>query len=116
MFICLANKDAETVPTRPEKSELNDAGLGEQKIVFSNKNESFAHVRSTLEKVFPKMKDLDGAFEILRTTSARRFLSAIPIPPLGYTVPVLKDGLRHATAYIRPMQKNLSMESVSKVS
>ena len=63
------------------------------------------------------MKDLDGAFEILRTTSARRFLSAIPIPPLGYTVPVLKDGLGHATtAYIRPMQKNLSMESVSKVS
>ncbi|CAB4005069.1 Hypothetical predicted protein [Paramuricea clavata] len=117
VFICLANKDAETVPTRPEKSELNDAGLGEQKIVFPNKNGSFAHVRSTLEKVFPKMKDLDGAFEILRTTScARRFLSAIPIPPLGYTVPVLKDGLGHATAYIRPMQKNLSMESVSKVS
>ena len=100
MFICLANKDAETVPTRPEKSELNDAGLEEQKIVFSNKNGSFAHVRSTLEKVVPKMKDLDGRFEILKTTSAQRFLSAIPIPPLGYIVPVLKDGLDHATAYI----------------
>jgi hypothetical protein len=46
------------------------------------------------------MKDLDGRFEILRTTSARRFLSAIPIPPLGYTVPVLKDDLDHANAYI----------------
>ena len=64
------------------------------------------------------MKDLDGAFEILGTTSARRILSAIPIPPLGYTVPVLKDGLGHATAYIniKPMQKKLSMESLSKVS
>ena len=105
LFICFANKDVETVPTRPEKSELNDAGLEEQKIVFSNNNGSFAHVRSTLEKVVPKIKNLDGRFEILRTTSARRFLSAIPIPPLGYTFPALKDGLGHATAYIRPIQK-----------
>ena len=34
VFICPANKDAETVPTRPDKSELNDAGLREQRLYF----------------------------------------------------------------------------------
>lgn len=72
MFVFLSEKDHSYVPSRDRKGELKAAGLGEKKIVFSNKNGSFEHVRSTLENQFPKLKDLQGGFEILRAAGARR--------------------------------------------
>lgn len=115
LFVCLSDKDGGTVPSREQKLKLKEAGLGERKIVFADKKGSFAHVKSTLENVFPKLKELDGGFEILRANTDRRFLGVIPIPPMGYTVPELKSDLGHAIAYVRPVQKNLDMEPVAEI-
>ena len=94
VFVCLSENDDNNVPTQDEKRVLQLADLGETKIVFSNKNGAFPHVRSTLEDHFPKLKDVQGAFKILRASGARSILELIPMPPLGYTVPFLKEALR----------------------
>ena len=86
VFVCLSENDDNNVPTEDEKRVL--------KIVFSNKNGAFPHVRSTLEDHFPKLKDVQGAFEILRASGARSILELIRMPSLGYTVPFLKEALR----------------------
>ena len=53
--MCLSDKDQETIPSREEKYRLNNAGLGERKVVFNDKQGSWEHVKSVLEKDFPKV-------------------------------------------------------------
>ena len=55
MFVCLSERDDSYVPQRVEKRALKEAGLGEKKIIFSNKNGQFEHVKGTLEDHFPKL-------------------------------------------------------------
>ena len=114
-FLCLSDKDQETIPSREEKYRLNNVGLGERKVVFNDKRGSWEHVKSVLEKDFPKLKDVNGAFEIVRSSGNRRSLELVAIPPMGYTVPFLKEILGQAIGYIRPFQKNLDLTPVSKV-
>ena len=54
IFICLADSDQRSLPSREEKRVLKAAGLGEKKIVFPDKNGSFEHVKKTLEDYFEK--------------------------------------------------------------
>ena len=105
----------ETIPSTEEKYRLNNVGLGERKVVFNDKRGSWEHVKSVLEKDFPKLKDVNGAFEIVRSSGNRRSLELVAIPPMGYTVPFLKEILGQAIGYIRPLQKNLDLTPVSKV-
>ena len=114
-FLCLSDKDQETIPSREEKYRLNNMGLGERKVVFNDKRGSWEHVKSVLEKDFPKLKGVNGAFEIVRSSGNRRSLELVAIPPMGYTVPFLKEILGQAIGYIRPLQKNLDLTPVSKV-
>jgi hypothetical protein len=114
-FLCLADKDKKSVPSRDEKRVLKAAGLGEKKIVFPDKNGSFDHVKKTLEGYFDELKDVNGVFEILRSGGGRRELDVIPIPPLGYNVPFLRDAVGQAIAYIRPVQSNLSKTALPEV-
>ena len=102
-FMCLSNKDQETIPSREEKYTLNNAGLGEKKVVFSDKRGSSEHVKSVLENDFPKLKDVNGAFEIVKSSSNRRSFDLVSIPPMGYTVPFLKETLCQAIGYTRPV-------------
>ena len=117
MFVCLADKGQDFVPSREQKTLLKEAGLGERRMVFGDKNGAFPHVKSVLEKAFPKLKDVDGGFEILRSrgSGARRSLEVIQMPPLGYTVSTLTEALGQAIGYLRPLQKNLDMNFINKV-
>ncbi|XP_067031279.1 uncharacterized protein [Acropora muricata] len=116
VFVCLSERDDSDVPQRDEKRALKEAGLGEKKIIFNNKNGQFEHVKSTLEDHFPKVKDVQGAFEILRASGARRRLEVIAMPPLGYTVPYLREALGQAIAYLRPVQRCLDMTPITQPS
>ena len=104
-FMCLSDKDQETIPSREEKYRLNNAGLGEKKVVFSDNRGSWEHVKSVLENDFPKLKDVNGAFEIVRSSGNRRSLDLVSIPAMGDTVPFLKETLGQAIGYIRLVQK-----------
>ena len=70
MFVCLSERHDCYVPQRDEKRALKEAGLGEIKIIFSNKNGQFDHMKSALEHHFSKLKDVQGAFQILRASGA----------------------------------------------
>ena len=94
-------------PTCKEKLALAMADLGEKKIAF-NKNGKGCHIHEKLLETFPKLKD-GGGYELLRTEDGRRHLILIPCPLGGYTVDYLKSVLSQAKAYVRPIQKNLSL-------
>ena len=102
------------MPNCSEKACLRDAGLGDQRVVFTNKKGGHDHVKQTLESAYPKIKG-DGGFQIFRSSGPR--LDAIGIPYTGYTVPYLKATLVQAIAYICPLQRGLNMQPmVNKVS
>ena len=115
-FVCVAENDQESIPSMHLKCQLTNAGLGEKKVIFNDKKCLWQHVKSVLEHEYPKLKDIDGAFEILRSSGSRRSLEVIPIPPKGYTVPYLKEALGQAIGYVRPLQKNLDNSPILNVS
>ena len=117
-FFCLAAKDQERVPTRAEKFDLQQCGLGRKKVCFHSKA-TFTDFRRKLEEEYPKLKE-GGGFELMRTghQGSNTVLTTIIPPASGYSVPFLRDssGLGQALAYIRPLQRNLDTTPVFKVS
>ena len=93
---------------------MKDSGLGDQRIVFSNKRGVYEHVKQTIESAYPKIKEA-GGFEILRTGGPSRSLEIVEIPATGYTVEDLKETFGQAIGYIRPLQKHINRDYVVKV-
>ena len=106
-FVCLSKTCDNQTPSCKEKVELTMAGLGEKKVLF-DKNGKWSHINKTLLEAFPKLKD-GGGYEILRTADGRKQLIVVPCPPGGYTITYLKGVLNQAKAYVRPIQKSLSL-------
>ena len=108
LFVCLSRTNDQEVPTTSGKISLSFAGLGEKKVVFQ-KDGKASHVFEKLVEEFPPLAE-GGGFEILRTTenSVRR-LTALPVPPGGYTVAYLKSILGQARGFICPLQKDLCL-------
>lgn len=112
-FFCLANHRQEQVPSRAEKFQLQDAGLGRKTIVFNRRDQAITFVVK-LESIYPKLKD-GGGFELLRSGPSNKDLVVITPPASGYSVPFLREssGLGQAVAYIRPLQKSLNTCTVA---
>ena len=92
---------------------MQRAGLGRHKIIFEDKRGDHVPVRETLEKNFPKLALQNGAFQLLRCLSGGsgvQELSAVPMGVDGYPVSLLKEVCRSSTIYIRPMERDLSLE------
>lgn len=104
----------ETVPDKPTKKQLTDAGLGEKRMTLT-KSKDPQYFRETLYEKFPKLRD-GGGFELLRS-SARIALEKICMPANGYNTQFLSDesGLGGAICYIRPIQEHLSLEPVVNI-
>lgn len=69
-----------------------------------------------MQDAFPKLRD-GGGFELMKIsgTTRNRHLTVIPCPNDGYTINYLKDSatmINHATIYVRPLQRNLSVDPV----
>lgn len=57
-----------------------------------------------------KRKITLGGYELLRISDENR---SVPQPiPQGYTVPYLKEVLKQAKVYIRPLQRSLTLDQV----
>jgi len=109
LFVCLSRTNDQEVPSTSDKISLSFAGLGEKKIVFQ-KDGKASHVFEKLIEEFPPLAE-GGGFEILRTTeNSARKLTALPVPPGGYTVAYLKSILGQARGFIRPLQKDLCLQ------
>ncbi|XP_068737002.1 uncharacterized protein [Montipora capricornis] len=107
----LARCDEDATPTREMLEELISAGLGKAKLVFPDKKADHNKVQLFLEEKFPKLKSA-GGFEVLRASGGgggQRPLSLLPPSKEGYSVPLLKERLGQAVAYIRPLQVDLDV-------
>ena len=64
---------------------------------------------------FPNPSD-SGGFELLRIPEGGggEQLGVIAAPDSGYTVSYLRAVVHHAKIYIRPMQRNLSLDAVKE--
>ena len=112
-FICLSNKEQDTVPDSQERASLMLAGLGEKKIVLDEYC-CDQEIRSELTFQYPKLADA-GGFELLRVPEGGgKTLQEIATSQSGYTIPYLRAVVHHAVVYIRPLQRNLSTEEVPK--
>ena len=96
------------VPTFVDKGKLAIAGLGEKKVAFPAGKGCKIFI-DCIENEFPKLKD-GGGFEILRADG--KDLRLIPPPPGGYTIQYLRGVLNQAKGYIRPLQADLSANTV----
>ena len=111
--MCLSNVNQEYLPDGQERAQLQIAGLGEKKICLNAYSE--AHdIYSELSFHFPKLCDA-GGFELLRIPEGGgKLLDIIAAPDNGYSVSYLKAVVHHAKIYIRPLQRNLSVEPVTE--
>lgn len=116
-FFCLARKGQDRVPSRAEKFELQAGCLGRRKICFHSKAK-FTEFCQKLEEELPKLKSA-GGFVLLRTGQQGNngCLVTITPPSSGYSVAFLRNcsGLGQATAYIRPLQRDLDTTPVAEV-
>lgn len=108
-FICLASCSQIMPPTPMEKAELIRAGLGPRKLSlfeFGDTNQ----FHDELIGAFPKLLN-GGGYELMRTRQENnRELYIIPPPSAGYTVEYIKNIVSQAKVYIRPIQKDLSLD------
>ena len=108
-FICLAYTDQTNPPSPMDKAELIRAGLGPRKLSlfeFGSSGEFY----DTIIGAFPKLVE-GGGFDLLRTVpNNNKELCVIPPPIGGHTVDYIKNIVSQAKVYVRPIQKNLSLD------
>ena len=108
-FVCLSYCGEETPPSPLCKAELIRAGLGPRKVSISEDVDG-EEFRDAIFNSFPGLKD-GGGFQLLRTKhGTNRELCVIPLPKSGYTVHYIRSVAGQAKIYIRPIQKDLSLE------
>ena len=111
-FFLLASPNAAKTPTLAESNALLQAGMGKKRIVFKDKQGSFAHIKETLVREFPKLKTQNGAFEFMRADRGGACCPLLPIPmqTVGYTIPFLRDAVGSEIIYVRIIQCELSLD------
>ena len=80
-------------PNAKEHYRLSCEGLGKKRLPL-DKDGNHQHVKTELEKIFPRLKVAEGKFQLFRTIgggSGKRSLHKIPIGPQGYTIKWLSD-------------------------
>jgi hypothetical protein len=113
-FVCLMKKNALSPPNAADKVSMALVGLGEKTITFSKCGNS-VHVHEKILEAYPMLASV-GGYRILRTGErGNRQLIVLPIRPGGYTVDFLKSTLASAKGYIRPFQKDITVDHSSGI-
>ena len=108
-FVCLSDSEAERVPTRQsEKLVLEEAGLWEKTLSIPDLDCDGDAFRSIILASYPKLKGR-GGFELLRCQPNSRELFVIG-PKISNSPRLLKRRVGNGKVYIRPLQRNLSLE------
>ena len=111
-FVCLAFTDQDLIPESSERAWLHLAGLGEKKIQLSIDSDAHS-IHSELFSQFPKLSN-GGGYELLRAEKGQKLLCVIDAPASGYTASYLKAVAHNAKIYVRPLQRDLSLDAENK--
>lgn len=108
-FICLSDTTCTKPPTPFKIGKLMRAGLGRKQITLFEHNEA-AEIHAEIMLAFPGLKD-GGGYELLCVggSGAQNTPQLIPQPAQGYSVSYLKEVVRQAKVYIRPVQRDLKL-------
>ncbi|XP_057307409.1 uncharacterized protein LOC130645437 [Hydractinia symbiolongicarpus] len=92
-FCALSYKDTSVSPNTRELMELNQVGLGIEKVVFPSKTGTHAMLLEELTKAYPKLSSQSGGIELLRAESGGINRPLVLIPPRkdGYSISYLKN-------------------------
>ena len=107
-FVCLAKHEQTSPPQLWEYSRLQAAGLGQKKITL-DLDDTLLDVDLKLKEAFPRLEDA-GGYCMLRTGQGTRTLMVISGP---YSTETLKDFMGQGKVFIRPLQKDSSMDGVA---
>ncbi len=111
-YVCLSSTDVNRVPTSQlEKLVLEEAGLGEKTVTIPDVSCTPEEFRCILLEAFPKL-DRGGGFELLRCKPQSRELMLIG-PRISCCPNLLKRQVCNGKVYIRPIQRDLSLEGVT---
>ncbi|KAK2564475.1 G2/M phase-specific E3 ubiquitin-protein ligase [Acropora cervicornis] len=104
----MATAGQQTPPSTSERIDLSLNGLGEKKLSFPKEGNS-AEVHETILVAFPALGE---GYEILCAGEGRsKQLLLIPMPPNGFSVSYLQSVLGQAKGYLRPLQRDIVMET-----
>ena len=94
--------------SRTERIDLSLNNLGEEKLSFPKEGNA-AELHETILAAFPALGE---GYEILRAGEGRsKQLLFIPMPPNGFSVSSLQSVLGQAKGYLRPLKKDIVMET-----
>ena len=109
--LCLRLCDQETNPSTEEKMHLAKLGLGLKQLVFDSDGGP-QHIHDVCIDHFPGLLKC-GGYTLLRLSDhSKTNLIEIESPDSGMTVPYLKDILRQAKLFIRPLQCDIPEETL----
>ena len=104
-------EDQPKIPTTDtEKDDLLEAGLGEKVIEFPSLDASGEELKEILYSEFPKLRDA-GGFQLCRCIPNSRNLEELTTVSYS-SVAMLKDRVGNTRTYVRPLQRDLDMDTV----
>ena len=106
--ICLRYTDQHKAPDTEEKVKLAQMGLGFQELKFELECDS-DHIHVVLLQAYPALETC-GGYSLLRLGSGLSSLVTIEPPRGGFTVRYLRDILKAAKLFIRPIQKDIESD------
>ena len=107
-FVCMATAGQQTPPSTSERIDLSLNNLGEKKLSFPKEGNA-AEVHETILAAIPALGE---GYEILRAGEGRsKQLLLIPMAPNGFSVSSLQSVLGQAKGYLRPLERDIVMET-----
>ena len=103
--VCLRFKDQTKAPDTEEKMALAKSGLGLKELSFSLDGDSL-HIHDILLDAYDKLSDC-GGYSLHRLGTNSSDLMTIEPPRGGITVRYLKDIVKSAKLYVRPLQEDI---------
>ena len=110
--VCLRFKDQTKGPDCTEKMELARIGLGLKELSFDGDGDAL-HIYSVLLTAF-KQLDVCGGYTLLHLATNSTDLIEIQPPKGGMTVRYLKDIVKSAKLYVRPLQAHIDCDEDSQ--
>ena len=111
--ICLRYKGQTKGPDTAEKMALAKVGLGLKELEFNTEGDAM-HVHNVLQEAFPSLSEC-GGYTLHRLATNSTDLIQIEAPRGGLRVKYLKDIIKSAKLYIRPLQADIVDDSNHEV-